>query len=78
MKNVFGVLLILVGALLFLAGAFSLITTVISLMSSSVTAYSVGFYLGRGLVGVVLLLLGWSAFRGGRRRISGATIASRS
>lgn len=78
MKNVFGILLILIGVLLFLAGALSLITTIISITSSSVSAYSAGFYLGRGLVGVVLILLGWSAFRRGRRRISGATVASRS
>ena len=77
MKNAVGVLLILVGVLLLLAGAFSLVSTLLGLISGPSSAYSLGFYLGRGLVGAIFLLLGWKAFGNGRRRVSGGAIVSR-
>jgi hypothetical protein len=77
MKNAVGMLLILVGALLLLAGAFSLVTTFLGLISGPSSAYSFGFYLGRGLVGAIFLLLGWKAFGSGRRRAAGDAAASR-
>jgi hypothetical protein len=77
MKSAVGVLLILIGALLLLAGAFSLVTTLLGVISGPSNAYSLGFYLGRGLAAAIFLLLGWKAFSSGRRRMSGGAIASR-
>jgi uncharacterized membrane protein len=70
-RKVTGVLLLIVGALLILWGGFSVVTTLIGLFSVSSSAYSLGYFLGRGLVGAILLLLGWKAFQSGRRRMSG-------
>jgi hypothetical protein len=77
MKNAVGMLLIFVGALLLLAGAFSLVTTLLGFISGPSNAYSFGFYLGRGLVGAVFLLLGWKALGNGRRRVSGGAVVSK-
>jgi len=77
MKNAGSVLLVLVGVLLLLAGAFDLITTLLGLISGPGSAYSFGFFLGRGLVGAVFLLLGWKAFASGQQRLSGGAAASK-
>lgn len=80
MKNTVGVLFITLGALLLLAGAVNLIATLLNFIagpSNAYSAYSIGFYVGRGLASALFFLLGWKAFTKGRRRMSGTSMAAK-
>ena len=78
MKKVLGLVLALLGAVLIVGGASNMWGCAVVMSQSDPSDNALSYAMGRGLAGLLLLALGYGAFRKGRAMWGGAKPAAAS